>query len=69
MRVNFYTSAKLAHMNKKKGSGKKSATKKMGNDVLYGGPTVKISFFMRGATLFSLPQFKNPKISNFANRA
>ena len=32
-------------MNKKKGSGKKSATKKMGNDVLYGGPTVKISFF------------------------
>ena len=70
MRADFYTSAKLARMNNKKGSGKKSATKKkMGNDVLYGGPTVKISFFMRGATLFSLPQFKNPKISNFANRA
>ena len=69
MRADFYTSAKLAHMNKKKGSGEKFATKKMGNDVLYGGPTVKISFFMRGATLFSLPQFKNPKISNFANRA
>ena len=31
---------------------------------------MKIALVMRGATLFSLaiPQFKNPKLSNFANK-
>ena len=48
----------------------KNPLKKVLNHVKYGGPTVKIAFVMRGATLFSLaiPQFKNPKLSNFANK-
>ena len=56
-------------MNEKKESEKKSA-KKMGNDVIYGGPRLKIAFFIRGATLFSsaIPPFKSPKLSNFANK-
>ena len=42
----------------------------MGNDVIYGGPRIKIAFFIRGATLFSFatPPFKNPKLPNFANK-
>ena len=42
----------------------------MGKDVIYVGPRLKITFFIRGATLFSLAisPFKNTKLPNFANK-
>ena len=67
-RAFFYTSPKLVHIRKR--DREKKSVKKIGNVVIYGGPMLKIAFFVRGATFFSLaiPPFKNPKLPNFANK-
>ena len=65
----FFILRQNLHIWMRKRDRGKNPLKKVLNHVKYGGPTVKIAFFMRGATLFSLaiPPFNNSKLSNFAN--